>query len=163
MQEAVAAESFSSASRKQFKMSKSQRGFTLVELVIVLGVLALLLMVLSTGLFQSKEDAKVQSAQTQLLKDFPSAITRIVTMTNKCDNTSLTVQKLVDRGVNPNTVFGTPWTISTSGGNTVTVTYPLDLQDTTLATSMLSAIQAAPNVKSATGTTTQVAVTYRCN
>jgi len=142
---------------------KKQGGFTLVELVVVLAILALIIMVMSGGLFQSKEDAKVQAAKTQLLKDFPSGITRLVTMSNKCNNTTITKDKLIERGAPAETVFGSAWTVTTTGGNTATVTYPLDLADTALATDLKDALAAAPNVKSATGTSAQVVVAYRCN
>lgn len=148
---------------RKMKAKNSQQGFTLVELVVVLAILALIIGVMSSGLFQSKEDAKVQAAKTQLLKDFPSAITRLVTMSNKCNNTTITQAKLIERGAPEETVFGGAWTVTTSGGNTATVTYPLDLQDTSLATSLKDSLVTAPNVKSATGTTTQVVVAYRCN
>lgn len=147
----------------KIKTKKAQGGFTLVELVVVLAILALIIGVMSSGLFQSKEDAKVQAAKTQLLKDFPSAITRLVTMSNKCNNTTITFDKMVERGAPEETVFGGAWTVSTSGGNTATVTYPLDLQDTGLATSLKDSLTTAPNVKSVTGTTAQVVVAYRCN
>jgi prepilin-type N-terminal cleavage/methylation domain-containing protein len=147
----------------KIKPKKSQQGFTLVELVVVLAILALIIGVMSSGLFQSKEDAKVQAAKTQLLKDFPSAITRLVTMSNKCNNTTITRDKMVERGAPEETVFGGAWTVTTTGGNTATVTYPLDLQDTTLATSLKDSLATAPNVKSATGTTAQVVIAYRCN
>lgn len=148
---------------RMMKAKKGQKGFTLVELVIVLAILALIIAVMSSGLFQSREDSKVQAAKTQLLKDFPSAITRLVTMSNKCNNTTITYAKMVERGAPKETVFGRAWTVATSGGNTVTVTYPLDLQDTTLATSLKDSLVTSPNVKSATGTATQVVVAYRCN
>lgn len=148
---------------RKMNAKKSQQGFTLVELVVVLAILALIIGVMSSGLFQSKEDAKVQAAKTQLLKDFPSAITRLVTMSNKCNNTTITYDKMVERGAPEETVFGGAWTVTTSGGNTATVTYPLDLADTALATSLKDSLATAPNVKSSTGTTTQVVVAYRCN
>lgn len=140
-----------------------QAGFTLIELVVVLAILALIILVMSSGLFQSKEDAKIQSTQMQLLKDFPGAVTRVVTMTNKCNNTTITKAKLVSRGAPEQTVFGTDWTVTTTGNNTVTVTYPLDVQDATLGPMLATALSDAPNVKSATGTATQVVVAYRCN
>ncbi|KQW19944.1 MULTISPECIES: prepilin-type N-terminal cleavage/methylation domain-containing protein [Pseudomonas] len=145
------------------QVKKKQGGFTLVELVVVLAILALIIGVMSSGLFQSKEDAKVQAAKTQLLKDFPSGITRLVTMSNKCNNTTITYDKLVERGAPAETVFGGTWSVTTSGGNTATVTYPLDLQDTELATALKDSLTAAPNVKSVSGTSAQIVVAYRCN
>lgn len=145
------------------QVKKKQGGFTLVELVVVLAILALIIGVMSSGLFQSKEDAKVQAAKTQLLKDFPSGITRLVTMANKCNNTTITYDKLVERGAPAETVFGGTWSVTTSGGNTATVTYPLDLQDTELATGLKDSLTEAPNVKSVSGTSAQIVVAYRCN
>ncbi|MPQ69297.1 type II secretion system protein [Pseudomonas sp. MWU12-2323] len=142
---------------------RSQQGFTLVELVVVLSILAVIIAVMSSGLFQSKEDAKVQAVKTQLLKDFPNGITQLVTMGNTCDNTTVTYARMVTRGVPALTVFGSVWSITTSGGNTATVTYPLDLSDTTLATDLQTAMSTAPNVASVSGSATQIVINYRCN
>lgn len=164
MQHAVAEVPAVQTTKKQsLKGNKKQGGFTLVELVIVLAILALFILVLSAGLFQSKEDSKVQAVKTQLLKDFPSAITRLVTMSNKCNNTTITYDKLVERGVAAETVFGGTWSVTTAGGNTATVTYPLDLQDTNLATELKDSVAEANNVKSVTATSSQIVVAYRCN
>lgn len=164
MQHAVAEVPAVQTTKKQsLKGKKKQGGFTLVELVIVLAILALFILVLSSGLFQSKEDSKVQAVKTQLLKDFPSAITRLVTMSNKCNNTTITYDKLVERGVASETVFGGTWSVTTAGGNTATVTYPLDLQDTNLATELKDSVAVANNVKSVTATSSQIVVAYRCN
>lgn len=148
---------------RKTKAKNTQQGFTLVELVIVLAILALIIGVMSSGLFQSKEDAKVQSAKTQLLKDFPSAITRLVTMSNKCNASTVDKPKMIARGAPAETVFGGAWTVAATTGNTVVVTYPLDLQDAALATTLRDSLVGSPNVRSATGTATQVVVTYFCN
>ncbi|NVL48618.1 type II secretion system protein [Pseudomonas syringae pv. actinidiae] len=145
------------------KGARKQKGFTLVELVVVMAVIAILMYVLMPGLFQSKEDAKVQGVKTQLLKDFPGGITRLVTMSNKCNNTTITYDKLVERGLPAQTVFGSTWSITTSAGNTATVTYPLDLDDPDLATGLKDALTGAANVKSVSATSAQIVVAYRCN
>jgi len=163
MQQANLKKSLSQKSHLLAKAKKGQQGFTLVELVVVMAILALIIAVMSSDLFQSKEDAKVQAARTQLTKDFPSAITRILTMTNLCSSTTIDKAKLVARGAPAQTVFGLAWAVSTSAGNTVTITYPLDLDDTTLATSLKDALTLSPNVKSVTSTSSQVVVSYRCN
>lgn len=154
------------SSRRQTSVqpgSKKQRGFTMVELVVVIAIIGLLIFALTTGLFQSKEDAKVQAVKTQLLKDFPSSITRLVTMANKCTSTNVTFAKMVERGAPALTVFATTWTVAVTGANTVTVTYPLDLQDAALATDLRDSLVGGPNVKTVTGTATQIVVAYRCN
>jgi len=165
MQHAVTetATDITSQSVQSANMKKKQAGFTLVELVVVLAILAIIIAVMSGGLFQSKEDAKVQAVKTQLLKDFPSGITRLVTMSNKCSNTTITYDKLVERGAPAETVFGGTWSVTTSGGNTATVTYPLDLQDTDLATALKDSLTGAPNIKSVSSTSSQIVVAYRCN
>lgn len=145
------------------KNAHKQKGFTIIEMVIVMTVIGILSYVLFPSLFQSKEDAKIQGVKTQLLKDFPSGITRLVMMTNKCTTGVITYDKLVERGMQPDTVFGQKWSIAITGGNTATVTYPLDLDDPTLATDLKNSLVGAPNVKSVTSTATQIVVSYRCN
>nr|WP_192963253.1 type II secretion system protein [Pseudomonas fluorescens]CEK42033.1 hypothetical protein PQBR57_0080 [Pseudomonas fluorescens SBW25] len=145
------------------KGARKQKGFTLIELMVVLAVIGILIKIFMPGLFQSQEDAKVQGVKTQLLKDFPSSITRLVTMSNKCNNTTITYAKMVERGMAPETVFGGTWSITTSGGNTATVTYPLDLNDADLATDLKDTLTGAPNVKSVSNTSAQIVVAYRCN
>jgi prepilin-type N-terminal cleavage/methylation domain-containing protein len=145
------------------KVPRKQQGFTLLELVIVLSIIAIFIAILYAGLSQSKEDSKVQAVKTVVLKDFPTSITQLVTMANKCNNTTVTYDKMVARGAPAETVFGQAWTVTTTGGNTVTVTYPLDLQDTDLATDLVDALSDSPNIKSVTGTSAQIVVAYRCN
>lgn len=142
---------------------KKQRGFTMVELLMVLVAIGLLIWVMNSGLFQSQEDAKAQTAKTQLLKDFPRGIATLVSFTNKCTNTTITRDKLISRGVPSETVWGGAWSVTTSGGNTVTVTYPLDLKDTDLGAQVADALLRSDNIKTATGTGTQIVVSYRCN
>jgi len=142
---------------------KKQGGFTLVELVVVLAILALIIGVMSSGIFQSQEDSKTQAARTQLLKDFPSAITRLVTMANACNNTVLTAARLTTRGVPNTTVWGGTWTITTTGGNRAVVTYPIDTNDPAIGPDLAAAVLRSDNVVAATGTAAQVQVTYRCN
>lgn len=142
---------------------KNQGGFTMIELVVVLAIVALVIGFAARGLFQSKEDAKVQTAQNQLMKDYPSAIIRLVTLSNQCNNTSITKDKLISRGISEKTVWGTDWSVTTTGGNRATITYALDVKDADAGPNLATALAASDNIVSATGTASSVVVTYYCN
>ncbi|MBX6100103.1 prepilin-type N-terminal cleavage/methylation domain-containing protein, partial [Pseudomonas aeruginosa] len=58
-----------------------QKGFTLIELAIVLGVIAILTAFFLPGMLKAREDSKLSTAITQLQKDFPGAIARQVSRT----------------------------------------------------------------------------------
>lgn len=145
---------------------KKQRGFTLIELVITLAVLAVIIGVMTSGLFQSQEDAKIQAARTQIMKDFPSGITRITTMANSC--TAVTTAKMKARGLPDNTVWGTAWAVAGATSSGVTITYPTGLSDPTILTDVADGIPKYPadkssNITSITVASTTMTIVYRCN
>ena len=143
---------------------KVQKGFTLLEIVIAIAILAMLAAYILPGLLQNKEDAKYSTALTQLEKDFPSAITRQVSRTNTCSSTSITKPLLLARGLPTTTVWNTDWSVAGVTSNTVTINYTIDSTDAKTASDMATALSSNNNVQSATASgNTRIAVTYRCN
>lgn len=143
---------------------KMQKGFTLLEIVIAIAIVAMLAAFILPGLLQNKEDAKYSTALTQLEKDFPSAITRQVSRTNTCSSTSITKALLLERGLPTTTVWNTDWSVAGVTSNTVTINYTIDSADDNTAADMATALGKNNNIQSATASgNTQIAVAYRCN
>lgn len=143
---------------------KMQKGFTLLEIVIAIAIVAMLAAYILPGLIQNKEDAKYSTALTQLEKDFPSAITRQVSRTNTCSSTSITKPLLIERGLPTKTVWNTDWSVAGVTSNTVTINYTIDSADDNTAADMATALSSNNNIQSATASgNTQIAVAYRCN
>lgn len=143
---------------------QKQKGFTLLEIVIAIAIVAMLAAAILPGLIQNKEDAKYSTALTQLEKDFPSAITRQVSRTNTCSATTITKQLLLERGLPQTTVWNTAWSVSGVTSNTVTINYTIDSTDSKTAGDMATALEATNNVVSATASgSTSISVAYRCN
>ncbi|WGK63354.1 type II secretion system protein (plasmid) [Halopseudomonas sp. SMJS2] len=141
-----------------------QKGFTLLEVVIAIAIVAMLAAFILPGLLQNREDAKLSTALTQLQKDFPSAITRQVARTQSCTTTNMSKANLLARGLPAQTVWNTQWTPSVVGTNIVQVVYTIDSTDAATATDLAAALNASNNVQSATATgNASVTVTYRCN
>ncbi|MCK1788708.1 prepilin-type N-terminal cleavage/methylation domain-containing protein [Pseudomonas violetae] len=141
-----------------------QKGFTLLEIVIAIAIVAMLAAFILPGLLQNKEDAKFSAALTQLQKDFPSAITRQVSRTNQCSTAVVTKSLLEARGLPSFTVWNTGWTVSNVSTNQVTINYTIDSTDQATASNLATALNQSNNVQSALATANaSVTVVYRCN
>lgn len=144
------------------RSQKSQKGFTLIEILIVLAIIGLLASTFLPGLMRKREDAKFTTALTYLQKDFPGAITSQVSRTNEC--IGMTKQDLVDRGLVENTVWNLPWTLDSATSNLVTIGYPIDSTDTKAASTLATTLSQSTNISSAVATAnSKVTVAYRCN
>lgn len=148
------------------KQNKKQGGFTLLEIVIALAVLAVIIGVLASGLFQSQEDAKLQAARTQIMKDFPSAIMRVVSIANRCDNVDK--NRLVARGLPEDTVWGTTWTVTGATKDAISITYPTEAKDTVALQDLAAGVpvysdDSSSNISSIAATGKNLTVSYRCN
>tara|TARA_R110001606_G_scaffold398765_2_gene578819 strand:- start:75806 stop:76309 length:504 start_codon:yes stop_codon:yes gene_type:complete len=146
--------------------AQKQKGFTLIEIVVALSIVMMLLIFLVPGLFQSQEDSKIQAAQTQILKDFPSAILRVKTMSRTCSN--ITTAKLVARGIPANTPWESAWSVSSANATDVTVSYPTGIADASILGDLVSGLPLYPadkssNIKNADYSGTTIVVTFRCN
>ena len=143
-----------------------QKGFTLLEVVIAIAIVALLAAVILPGLLKNRDDAQYSAALTQLQKDFPSAITRQLARTNQCSATTMTTANLITRGLPQNTVWGVAWTAAYNAGtNRVTITYPLTNSDNpaTVGADLVTALTASNNVAAAAVAGNNLTVSYRCN
>ena len=147
-------------------LRKKQGGFTLLEIVIALAVLAVIIGVLASGLFQSQEDAKLQAARTQIMKDFPSAIMRVVSISNSC--TKVDKARLIARGLPDKTVWGTDWTVSGATSSDITIVYPTEAKDQVSLKDLVDGIptytnDSSSNVSTITTSGKNITVAYRCN
>ena len=150
---------------RKFKR-KGQQGFTLVELGVAMAIMAVLVAFLLPGFLKQRDDAKVSTALGQLQKDFPSAISRQVARTNVRNSTTITAQKLQDRGVPAQTVRNTAWTVDSVSATQVTISYTLSSSDSNTAADMVTSLNQGnnivPNSATATGNS-KVTVSYPCN
>ncbi len=144
------------------RRSAKQKGFTLIEIMIAIAIVALLAAMFLPGLMRKREDAKYSTALTMLQKDFPQAIATQVSRTNIC--LGMVKADLLNRGVPNLNVWNLPWTLDSATANLVTISYPIDSTDANTAADMVTALTASTNIASATATAnTKVTVGYRCN
>lgn len=101
---------------------KNQRGFTLIELAVVIVIVILLAAFFAMNLWRSREDAKVGVANTWLINTLPTAIAAHVSRTGESDG--LTEQDLIQRGTKAKTEWEETWTATGAGGK-VTVKYQI--------------------------------------
>lgn len=148
----------------QLPQKRKQKGFTLLEIVIAIAIVAFLSSMILPGLLSNRDDAQYSAALTQLQKDFPSAITRQLARTNVCSTATMTKEKLVTRGLTGNTAWGAPWTVAYAT-NQVSVTYPLtnSKDPAEIGADMVTALSASNNIASAAYAGTGLTVRYRCN
>ena len=151
---------------KTMNVPRKQTGFTLLEIVIAIAIVAMLAAMILPGLLRNRDDAQYSTALTLLQKEFPSAITRQLSRTNACNATTMTKDNFILRGLRDKTVWGTDWT-SAFAGNLVTITYPLtganDVSQT--GNDLVTALDPAnnANITSVSFTGSNILVAYRCN
>lgn len=101
---------------------KNQRGFTLIELAVVIVIVVLLAAFFAMNLWRSREDAKVGVANTWLINTLPTAIAAHVSRSG--DSDGLTEKDLIERGTKAKTEWEETWTANGAGGK-VTVKYQI--------------------------------------
>jgi len=145
------------------KMMKSQKGFTLLELMIAIAIVALLAATVLPSYFQNQNDAKYSTALTQLQEAFPSAITRQLSRTTVCNATNMSTANIRARGISSTTVWGETWSSAFSTGR-VTVTYPVGASDNPaeVGADLVTALTGGKNIASVSYSGNNVTVAYRC-
>jgi prepilin-type N-terminal cleavage/methylation domain-containing protein len=144
------------------RRAHKQKGFTLIEIMVAIAIVALLAAMFLPGLMRKREDAKYSTALTMLQKDFPGSIATQVSRTNIC--LGMVKQDLLDRGVPNLSVWNLPWTLDSATASLVTISYPIDSTDASTAATLVTALTQSSNISSATATgNTKVTVAYRCN
>lgn len=101
---------------------KNQRGFTLIELAVVIVIVVLLAAFFAMNLWRSREDAKVGVANTWLINTLPTAIAAHVSRSGTSDG--LTQNDLIERGTKAKTEWEETWTADGAAGM-VTVKYQI--------------------------------------
>lgn len=137
---------------------KKNAGFTLIEIIVVVSLLALLTAVGVQTLGGKKESGRFGTAKLELTKNFPEAISSMLQVRADCGST--TKAMLTARGLESNNVLKQSWSVSASAANSVTVTYPMETA--TQATDMAGLIGSSSFVNSATATGVNISVQYSC-
>lgn len=151
---------------KTMNVRRKQAGFTLLEIVIAIAIVAMLAAMILPGLLRNRDDAQYSTALTLLQKEFPSAITRQLSRTNACAVGTMTKDNFVKRGLRDTTVWGGNWTAAFAG-NLVTITYPLTGANDPIqtGTDLVAALDpnTNANVTSVSVSGSSLLVAYRCN
>ena len=134
--------------KQQLTQSKKQAGFTLVELIAVVGIISMIAIYITIEINQSSDDAKVGLATAFLVSNVPNALSSYrarhlgsclgiagpvdgsenLKVLNEGDNLGSTPlkQRLLKRGLADATPWGDYWNIAyDSGTREVTLTYPV--------------------------------------
>lgn len=142
---------------------KKQNGFTLLEIMIAIAIVALLAATVLPSYFQNQNDAKYSTALTQLQETFPGAITRQLSRTTVCNATNMSTANIQSRGISDKTVWGETWSSSFTTGR-VTVTYPVGASDdpAEVGADLVTALTGSKNIASVSYSGNNVTVAYRC-
>ena len=85
------------------------RGFTTLELVVVLAVVGILVVAFGYGMVNRVHDARIQTAKIKLSYDFPLVIRTVLnTLPRPLEDQDLT-DALVAKGLKPTTPYGGRW------------------------------------------------------
>jgi len=107
-------------------IQKKQSGFTLVELITVVSMLALLTVFVARELGQSSDDVKLNLAGTALISAIPAAVASYKAR-NFGNCNGITKADLVARAAYGQTPWGVDWTLTayTANSDELEIVYPL--------------------------------------
>lgn len=172
---------------RQFKSMKKEQGFTLVELIVVVAIIAMIAIYVTIEINQSNDDAKLALATAFLASSMPNAISsyrarNLGSCRNIGDNAedtenlpslpagdtgSALKQRLVKRGLAPTTPWDGFWnaTTDTSDTSIITVTYPVPSSDqmADARADLTANLEKITQVLSVNNTGTDITVTYSCS
>lgn len=173
--------------RKGLKQNK-QSGFTLVELIVVVGLISMIAIYITIEINQSSDDAKVGIATAFLVSNVPSAISSyrarhmgtcagissealnpnevldsVVLDSGDVDQTNLK-KRLVKRGLSSQTPWGQYWTTSYDATTLVlTITYPVPGADAlNMSNDIKENIESQGKVAKITVNNNTLSVEYNC-
>lgn len=149
------------------KITKQQKGFTIIELLVVVIIIGLLVAVVMPSIGSNQETAKVNASNLMLKQTFPQAIGSQYARTQDC--ASITKANLEARGLNGQTPFGDSWTLSNATTSEVEITFPVSsAMDSAEAgadinTTLQAAIaDGANSINTSSFSDPNVTVTYQC-
>jgi prepilin-type N-terminal cleavage/methylation domain-containing protein len=144
----------------QARMRK-QKGFTLVEIVIVLVLLGTIIAVIGVNLSESQDDVLIGTTGLWLEKNLPEAIGKYRVGAGSCSG--ITKAALTGRGLDGNTSWGEAWSISLAGTD-LTLTYPLGSSPdkATIGAQLTTRMGSNTNVSSASYADPNLTVVYNC-
>lgn len=144
-----------------------QRGFTLMEILIVVILLGLLAAVVAPSLGSNQETGKVNASNLMLKQTFPQAIGSQFSRTQDCS--SITKANLEARGLNGETPFGDSWTLSNATSTTIEITFPVSSANDSaeaggdINTSLQASIaDGANSLEASSFSDPDLTVTYEC-
>ncbi len=143
---------------KTINKNINQKGFTLIEMMIVLVLVSLLAGWAYNAVSGSKEDARFSIAENELKKSFPESIQKLLIRQPDCNGR--TKAQLLARGLETNNVFGNAWTVTATAVGSLTIRYPM--RNATDATEMAARLSGDRSIISITASSANLAVAYTC-
>ncbi|MBV1882312.1 MAG: type II secretion system GspH family protein [Pseudomonadales bacterium] len=154
-------------------------GFTLIELVTVIGILAVMSLFVFRQFGGAQDEAKYGISQTILLKDFPQAISSALTRYGSCAGLTVNVtasggEELTRLGINAVNPWGEAWDeaggeggVQAAGEESLTIEYNMhndqNASDMAAAISRLGAGAGVVTAATATVGSRYVRVEYPCS
>jgi prepilin-type N-terminal cleavage/methylation domain-containing protein len=143
---------------KQLQTQKKSKGFTLIELMVVIGIVAILTGAVYLSTSGSKADARFSIGEQELIKTYPETIQRMLIRNTNC--TTIDKTDFITAGLTALNTFGLTWLVPSSTANTLTVTYPM--LSNSDATTMVARVSSGFLINSATASGVNVTVVYSC-
>lgn len=143
---------------KNFNLKLKQKGFTLIEMMIVLVLVSLLAGWAYNAVSGSKEDARFAIAENEIKKSFPESIEKLLLRQPNCSGR--TKAQLTSRGLDSNNVYGNAWTVTATTASTLTVRYPM--RSAGDATEMRTRLTGNKAISSVSASSANLDIVYRC-
>jgi prepilin-type N-terminal cleavage/methylation domain-containing protein len=142
----------------QSHYKKFAKGFTLIEVMVVIAIVGILSAVVYSTTSGSKADARYSLGEQQLTKYFPESLQRLLIRHNDC--TILDKTEFVGTGIKTDNAFGNSWLVASVTATTATITYPM--LSSADATSMAANVSGGFLINSVTPTAASLSIVYSC-